>query len=240
MNSWNPKIKQIGTVVFCLMVLLASCGCPQKSKFSSLTPAESHQAMLVQLEKIAQSSQSKNPYFGDSHLKDCQFQVERAGDSATTQMLFELGRAELDRGMVREAIGHFELALASAKDGDERERTRNQIFKTDVLYWLGVANLRLGEIENCCAQNSPDSCIVPIQGQGIHTRPEGSRNAIDYLQQVLQQTHMRSETHIRARWLLNIAYMTLGEYPDQVPKDFLVSPNFFKSTTARNERPIRR
>ena len=28
--------------------------------------------------------------------------------------------------------------------------------------------------------------------------------------------------HLGSRWLLNLAYMTIGEYPDSVPKDFLI------------------
>ena len=34
---------------------------------------------------------------------------------------------------------------------------------------------------------------------------------------------------LTARWLLNIAYMTLGEYPDQVPPQWLIEPSLFAS-----------
>ena len=39
----------------------------------------------------------------------------------------------------------------------------------------------------------------------------------------------RSLTTSRCSWLLNLAYMTLGEYPAGVPKEYLLSPSLFAS-----------
>src|SRR4029453_3138065 len=35
---------------------------------------------------------------------------------------------------------------------------------------------------------------------------------------------------LRVRWLLNLAYMSLGEYPDKVPSRYLVPLDSFQST----------
>ena len=198
-------------------------------KNSWLTPKESHQAMIVALTKIAEESASQNPYFGEDHQKKLLAKVELANGSVSAERLFELGNAELNLGMEKEAIAHLKQALEAASDGNEVSRNGSQILKSDALYWLGVASLRLAETENCCARNTPDSCILPIKGEGIHTHPEGSRNAIEHFTKVLKKTNRNSETNVRARWLLNIAYMTLGEYPDKVPDAYLVDPDFFES-----------
>lgn len=85
--------------------------------------------------------------------------------------------------------------------------------------------LRVAEQQNCCARSIPDSCLLPIRDKGVHERKEGSTRAIQVLGQVLAM----QPNHIRARWLLNIAHMTLGSYPDGVPERFLVPPSVFAS-----------
>ncbi|PQJ35093.1 hypothetical protein BSZ35_11225 [Salinibacter sp. 10B] len=75
---------------------------------------------------------------------------------------------------------------------------------------LGFAYLRLGEQQNCIKNHSAGSCILPIRGAGVHTDPEGSRNAI----QIYRHIARRFPRDLQSRWLLNIAHMTLGQYPD--------------------------
>jgi hypothetical protein len=97
----------------------------------------------------------------------------------------------------------------------------------ETLFQSAVAHLRYGETQNCCARNTPDSCIVPIRGEGIHTRRDGSVAAIKYLDELLANPKVDPERAVTARWLLNIAYMTLGGYPELVPKEHLVPPEMF-------------
>jgi hypothetical protein len=85
--------------------------------------------------------------------------------------------------------------------------------------------LRIGELENCCANHNAESCLFPIHGGGVHTLPRGSRGAVAELTKLL----VRHPTDLRARWLLNIAYMTLGEYPSKVPRAQLLDPRLFES-----------
>ncbi len=55
--------------------------------------------------------------------------------------------------------------------------------------------------------------LLPIRGTGLHRLPRGSRGAI---REFLKALEARPD-HLGARWLLNIAAMTLGEYPEGVP-----------------------
>jgi len=90
---------------------------------------------------------------------------------------------------------------------------------------LAVSYLRLGEAENCQLHHNTESCLMPIQGGGIHARPEGSKKAMEVLREELKA----DPGDLSARWWMNIAAMTLGEYPDGVPKEWLIPPRVFDS-----------
>jgi hypothetical protein len=87
-----------------------------------------------------------------------------------------------------------------------------------------IAYLRLGEQENCLHNHNADSCLLPIRGGGVHVAQRGSRGAIGVLNDLLA-----TQPTPYAVWLLNIAYMTLGEYPDRVPPQWRVPPQVFAS-----------
>jgi hypothetical protein len=90
---------------------------------------------------------------------------------------------------------------------------------------LGVIHLRRGETENCVECQGPSSCIFPIVQEAVHLRTSGSRQAIHHFTDYL---HERPDD-TGVRWLVNVAYMTLGEYPEKVPRDLLVSLDAFRS-----------
>jgi hypothetical protein len=79
-------------------------------------------------------------------------------------------------------------------------------------------------------RNSPESCILPIRGSGVHTNQEGSRQAIKCFTRICDLTSPADEIHLKARWLLNIAWMTVGEHPQAVPEKYLIPEEAFEST----------
>jgi len=85
--------------------------------------------------------------------------------------------------------------------------------------------LRIGEVENCLSLHGPDACILPFQGTAFHKKQRGSREAIRILTELLN----KKPTDLKLRWLLNLAYMTLAEYPDKVPAQWLIPPRVFNS-----------
>ena len=68
----------------------------------------------------------------------------------------------------------------------------------------------------------PSSCLFPIVEEASHKRPEGSRAAVRDFTAYLQER----PDDLGVRWLLNIAYMTLGEYPEKVPAEYSDSSRF--------------
>lgn len=96
----------------------------------------------------------------------------------------------------------------------------------DAIRMLRVqAYLRTGELDNCCALHNADSCLVPLQGGALYQKTEGPSRAIELLDEQLAE----HPDDLCARWLINIAYMTLGHYPDQVPAEWLIDPKAFAS-----------
>jgi hypothetical protein len=95
-----------------------------------------------------------------------------------------------------------------------------------VIYFQGVTSLRRGETENCIECRGESSCILPISPAARHLKPDGSRKAISYFTEYLQ----RFPDDLEVRWLLNLAHMTLGEYPEKVDPSYLIPlDRFFNS-----------
>ncbi|MFN8253177.1 MAG: CRTAC1 family protein [Ferruginibacter sp.] len=91
---------------------------------------------------------------------------------------------------------------------------------------LAIAYMRKGELENCAGNHTPQSCIIPIEGGGLHKLPAGSDSAIQVYTRILKQF----PDDLQSRYLLNIAYMTLNKYPAGVPKEWLIEPAAFEQT----------
>ena len=97
--------------------------------------------------------------------------------------------------------------------------------RDDLIAIQGIVALRIGEVSNCIACVGPSSCIYPIAPEAAHTSQSGSREAIGHFTEYLKT----NPGDLRIRWLLNLAYMTLGEYPDKVPPAMLIPIEGFKS-----------
>jgi hypothetical protein len=95
-----------------------------------------------------------------------------------------------------------------------------------VIYLQGVTALRRGENENCLMCRGDSACLLPIAASAVHSRPLGSRTAIRHFTEYLEQF----PDNLEVRWLLNLAHMTLAEYPDKVdPRFRLDLSRFFHS-----------
>jgi hypothetical protein len=97
----------------------------------------------------------------------------------------------------------------------------------NILESLGVSYLHLSEMENHVYTGSRDVDIFPPLHPGAsYEHTEDSKKAIEYFSKYLAQ----NPNDLEVRWLLNLAYMTLGEYPSGVPAQFLMPEKIFHST----------
>ncbi|MDZ4083607.1 MAG: CRTAC1 family protein [Bdellovibrionales bacterium] len=79
---------------------------------------------------------------------------------------------------------------------------------------LGLLQLRLGEVTNCLGNHNRDSCVFPLTENARHKDKAGSTAAIESFNAYL----VRHPDSYHAKWLLNVAHMTLGTFPSGVPK----------------------
>jgi hypothetical protein len=131
-----------------------------------------------------------------------------------------LGFLYMYEGRLEEAAAAFEKATAlnQSAGGPALERS-------ELTALLGIVALRRGEIDNCVACVGPSSCILPISGDAVHRQQAGSRDAIRHFTDYLTGR----PGDLRVRWLLNLAYMTLGEYPARVPRQHLIRLDSLRS-----------
>ena len=199
----------------------------------SPSPADSHRRMLAALGQIADSATETHSYIGEGPAVRARGELAALPRSAPRparwRLTMALAQEELRLGNEPEAIRLFEQALELVPAGTSGIRNYTR-------YRLGVAYLRLGETRNCAHHPNAEACILPLRGDGIHSDQNPSRQAIAALTGVLDDTpapipgNVEEEAvtlHLSARWLLNIAYMTIGGYPDSVPPAYLIPTEAF-------------
>jgi tetratricopeptide (TPR) repeat protein len=189
-----------------------------------------HQRMIALLQQIAERTPNEHLYLGDRKAREMRARVEAAGPDAPDYVLFELylelGEAEQYVGREQEAIHYLERAYALLP-GLQNDLAANWIGR--LKFALGVAYLRFGETTNCTLNHAAESCLLPITGNGVHVLKQPSQRAVAYFTEVLEHDPPGSKAYISARWLLNIAYMTIGGYPDDVPAAYLIPPRALES-----------
>ena len=160
-------------------------------------------------------------------IADLQDKLGRLEDARPRPRDYEDQRARLQtfigalfmyEGRFGESSSWFERAVAE-------NRALPLELRANIGALRGIAALRRGEIENCVACLGSSSCIFPLSSEAVHQRTEGSREAIRYF---LEYLHDRP-ADLGVRWLLNIAYMTLGEYPQEVPATHPIPPDAYQS-----------
>lgn len=114
-------------------------------------------------------------------------------------------------------------AITAAREWLDRhpEAAAAKLYST--IYYQGVTALRLGETENCVRCRGASACIIPFDRAAVHRMPRGSRLAVQHFTEYLRQF----PDDLEVRWLLNIAQMTLGEYPEKVDPKYYVSLDHF-------------
>jgi tetratricopeptide (TPR) repeat protein len=90
---------------------------------------------------------------------------------------------------------------------------------------LGIAHLHKSEMDNDAYRNPGERCIWPPRQSSRYQKTGDSERAIEYFLKYLA----RKPDTLDIKWLLNVAYMTLGSYPTGVPKEYLVPPSLFES-----------
>lgn len=199
-----------------VIALVAACNSGQPG---------SHEEMIGILKDVnARFNRPENSFATQARLDytDSLLQLHHRSPERMMRNQFAKANILLELGREQEAIELLE--------GLEKE---NQFYDMRLIRRsLAIAYMRLGERSNCIDFHAAESCIMPIRNFGVHVRQDGSRKAIAIYEEMLRN----DPNDLESRWLLNIAYMTLGEYPNGVPKQYLVSG--LDSDTTREVKPF--
>jgi hypothetical protein len=145
-----------------------------------------------------------------------------AGADEQVNLRVVLARQQMQAGRPDQALNTYaelERLMAQQKIGFGPEG------RTEIRFRRAVAFLRMGEQENCVGRHMAESCLFPLSEAARHALPRGSRGAIALFEEQLRE----NPQDLASRWLLNIAYMTLGEHPAKVPPAFLIPSSAFES-----------
>ncbi|MCA8953504.1 MAG: CRTAC1 family protein, partial [Planctomycetes bacterium] len=132
----------------------------------------------------------------------------------------------LAQALVR--TGELEEAIAFGRECVEliaSDRARAAAWEPEVLFRLAAAQFRLAEKQNCIARHNAESCILPLSAAAVHVEKEPAEAARDTLVTLLATPG--SDLQREASWLLNIAHMALGSWPEGVPVEHRIPPECF-------------
>lgn len=102
---------------------------------------------------------------------------------------------------------------------EEEENHPERIHLQEILEQLAVTALKHGELSNGTNQSAALVCVLPLTNTEGYDDSKSSKLAIEYLSRLLDMY----PDDLKYRWLLNVAHMTLGTYPENVPEPFLIS-----------------
>lgn len=163
-----------------------------------------------------------NGFDNQKRLAYLQAQEPPEDPAERSRFRFDLGLENLRAGSSETAARIFEEVL---NDLEQNPGLHTAGFSRRLRGHLATAYLRVGEQQNCIDHHGRDSCLLPIRGSGVHRDPRGSRAALEQLKTLLRE----NPEDLTSRWLYNLASMTLGEYPHNVPERWLVPSTAFES-----------
>jgi hypothetical protein len=196
---------------FALLILLLGCGAPPRD--------EGTRRMVARLAQMAaEQDPAVNLFLNGARVEYYRQQKPPVDPLKKLEFDANLAKEMLYAGQTEKAIDLFRQVQPQA----ERYHLKA---KPSIEETLALSYLRLGEQDNCILNHQSHSCVFPISGEGVHKNQRGSRQAIVAYTELLQ----KDPGDLTSRWLLNIAYMTVGEYPQGVPPQWLIPPQTFAS-----------
>ena len=155
-----------------------------------------------------------NDYFGTRIVDELEARLAAASPDSLSALLVRvrLGYELIRLGRHRRAVAELESAVAAAaanglkSDGDLVVTARS---------YLAMAHLQIAEDENCVHLYGEASCRLPVREGGIHQLAEHTRKAGDLYRELLADR----PDDVQWRWLLNLARMLSGDYPEGVPPE---------------------
>jgi tetratricopeptide (TPR) repeat protein len=149
---------------------------------------------------------------------------ERQGARASRSP-FDLMQAHFALAQLHAYDGRMDRALAQYQHAYEAARSGVPAAILRMEEALGVAHLHKAGMDNDAHRAPGDICLFPLRSGQSYAKTGDSKRAIEHFQRFLKQ----KPDDLEVRWLLNLAYMTIGGYPDQVSPAYVIPPSAFAS-----------
>src|SRR5713101_7601087 len=137
----------------------------------------------------------------------------------------EVGRVSFSLAQLLAYQGEMESAIQQWLEAYKFAATHSPQMLPELEEVLGTAYLHKSEMENDVYRKPGDRCLFPPRKFFRYQKTADSEKAVLYLTRFLEKKPDTQEV----RWLLNLAYMTLGKYPSGVPAKYLIPPPVFES-----------
>lgn len=211
-----------------LVLLLAACGKDKKTRefaqntivYDTTLPANEAMAKYLADCNEQYFKHPKNRFASSTRAMDLAGKPEPKDVEKYVEWKKAIGDEWLFAGETQKAIDAYQEATQKAT----AEKVKGDI-TDEILYMQAIAYMRLGEQLNCIANHVSESCILPIAEPAYYVKKDPTVKAVELFEQILQE----NPDDLSAMYLLNIAYMNLGKYPDQMPPQYRINPEEFKS-----------
>ena len=220
------SIRGMGCLLFAAMITAASANA-QLARTQAIQ-SENHldsgdETVVRHFREIAERfRKSDNSYFGYAQIDDLKRKLKQP--ALTPDKLIEyhgkLAVQLLRVDEVEEAAKHIEITLAEAQASPKFSALLPMILRN-----RGAIYFRQAETLNCIQRHNSDCCQFPLRRGGIHTEKEPARKAQESFLQYLRL----QPRDLNIRWMLNLAHMALGDYPDAVPEKYRIPSQAFES-----------
>ena len=159
-----------------------------------------------------------------TEIAESMTELVRDGETASTLSAIDqiqgnvvLGQLHAYAGRMGDAIARFERAYPRAqKDFADGVPQLEEM--------LGIAHLHRSGMDNGVFRRPDDRCLLSPRPQA-YAMTRDSETAMAYFSKVLAARPNDAEV----KWLLNLAAMTTGAYPGNVPAQHLIPPTSFES-----------
>ena len=193
--------------------IISFFGCESRNEVKSSNIEGNETAKMIQLVKEATEKidpQNAGYIFNKERAEYFKNLLPHANTLADTIQICVLRAYELlSAGLNETAIKELEELLAKV----EGEALEDSDLKYNIRRLLALNYYRLAEVNNCIENPNTASCIFPIGKEGVYKITQSSRRAIQLFEEIL----LDRPDDYESIWMLNLAYMTLGDYPEKVP-----------------------
>ena len=147
-------------------------------------------------------------------------------DGRPSRSPFDIMQAHFALAQLHSYDGRMGRALIEYQQAYETARASVPAATARMIEALGVAYLHKAGTENGFQRAPGELCLLPLRAGQSYTRKGDAEKAIDLFSSFLKQ----QPENLEVRWLLNLAYMTIGQYPGKVPPAYLIPPATLAAT----------